>query len=38
MQIWDAWKSKLLKRDNLLKIGKLIDKYRGGIPDSLSTP
>ncbi|KAH0836082.1 hypothetical protein FOPE_04347 [Fonsecaea pedrosoi] len=38
VQIYDTWKSKLLKRDNLLKIGKLIDKYRGGVPDTLSSP
>lgn len=38
MQIYAAWKSKLLERDNLLAIGNLIDKYRGGVPDSLSSP
>lgn len=37
-QIYDTWKSKLLKRDNLLKIGKLIDTYKGGVTDSLSAP
>lgn len=38
LQIYEVWKSKLLKRENLMKIGKLIAKHRGGVPDSLSGP
>ncbi|KAJ9630385.1 hypothetical protein H2204_008450 [Knufia peltigerae] len=38
-QTYETWKSKLLKRDNLSRIGKLIDKHRGGgVPDALSAP
>lgn len=38
-QTYETWKSKLLKRDNLSRIGKLIDKHRGGgVPDTLSAP
>ncbi|KAL1970105.1 hypothetical protein VTN77DRAFT_6510 [Rasamsonia byssochlamydoides] len=36
---FDVWKrDKLLKRENLIAVGKLIDKWRGGVPDTLVTP
>lgn len=37
-EIYTTWKKKLLKTENLKAIGRLIDKYRGGVPDSLSGP
>jgi aminoglycoside phosphotransferase (APT) family kinase protein len=34
-----TWKKeKLLKRENLIAVGNLIDKWRGGVPDTLLTP
>lgn len=36
---FDTWKKeKLLKRENLIAVGNLIDKWRGGVPDTLLTP
>ncbi|KAF4210543.1 hypothetical protein CNMCM8980_004023 [Aspergillus fumigatiaffinis] len=38
-QRFDIWKKeKLLKRENLIAVGNLIDKWRGGVPDTLLTP
>lgn len=36
---FDTWKQeKLLKRENLIAMGNLIDTWRGGVPDTLLTP
>jgi aminoglycoside phosphotransferase (APT) family kinase protein len=36
---FDIWKrNKLFKRENLRAIGNLIDKWSGGVPDTLMTP
>jgi hypothetical protein len=36
---FDLWKKqKLLKWENLIAAGNLIDKWRGGVPDTLLTP
>lgn len=36
---FDTWqKEKLLKRENLIAVGNLIDKWRGGVPETLLTP